>query len=319
MGSVACSADADRRASIDRAIRGLASNVLLPMPELPEVECLKRTLEPLLFAARIESVSVRRRSFVESSGFTSSHEARAARTRPLLGATIERIERHGKELAIVEAGSGRALRVRLGMTGGLRIESASRRPSPLAHEHVRWTLVGSQGSFFLRHADPRRFGDLVVFPDHRALRSDRERRLGPDGLSHAPADLAEQLVPRLAATRRALKAALLDQSVIAGLGNIYADESLFRAGLAPSRPACSLTPAEALRLAEASVAVLEAAVRQGGSTLRDYRDAQGRSGSAQDDHQVYGRVGSPCPECGQIISGMVVAGRTTAFCGRCQQ
>lgn len=289
------------------------------MPELPEVESLRRTLEPVLVGAMLESVRVRRRSFVHSSGFASRDEARQARAHPMLGATIDRLERHGKELALVETGSGRALRVRLGMTGGLRIEPASRRASPLPHEHVRWTVVSPRGAFFLRHADPRRFGDLVAFPDHLSLHADRERRLGPDGLSHAADALAELLAPRLAVTRRAVKVALLDQSVIAGLGNIYADESLFRAGVSPLRPACSLTTKEILRVAEASTAVLAAAVRQGGSTLRDYRDAQGRPGSAQDTHQVYGRVGSACSRCGNNISGTVLGGRTTAFCNHCQQ
>lgn len=289
------------------------------MPELPEVECLRRSLEPLLVGSRIESVLVRRRSFVGSSNFASSDEARQARARPLVGAVIDRLERHGKELAIVERGSGRALRVRLGMTGGMRIEPANRRPSRLPHEHVRWTVSSPKGLFFLRHSDPRRFGDLVAFPNDESLRSDRSRRLGPDGLEHTADRLASLLEPRLAATTRAIKVALLDQSVLAGLGNIYADESLFRAGLLPRREASSLSAAEILRLAEASTTVLAAAVERGGSTLRDYRDAQGRAGSAQDEHQVYGRVGLECPRCRRPISGTTLGGRTTAFCGHCQQ
>ena len=288
------------------------------MPELPEVECLRRTLEPVLVAARIESVSVRRRSFVEAAGFATRPDKQAARGAPLLGATIERLERHGKELAIVEASSGRSLRVRLGMTGGMRIEPAIRLPPPLPHEHVRWTLESPLGSFLLRHVDPRRFGDLVVYPDHETLRTDRMRRLGPDGLAHSAHDLAERLRPRLAGTSRSVKVALLDQSVVAGLGNIYADESLFSAGVSPHREACSLDRDEVFRLAEAIGAVLSAAVRRGGSTLRDYRDAQGRAGSAQESHQAYGRAGLPCFRCGNPLSGANLGGRSTAFCRHCQ-
>ncbi len=289
------------------------------MPELPEVECLRRSLEPMLVAARIESVSVKRRSFVEAAGFATRADEKAARGAPLLGATIERLERHGKELAIVEAGSGRALRVRLGMTGGMRIEPASRRPTRLPHEHVRWTLDSPHGRFLLRHVDPRRFGDLVVHPDHESLQVDRMRRLGPDGLAHSAGDLAERLGPRLAATSRSVKVALLDQSVVAGLGNIYADESLFMAGVSPLREACSLAGDEVLRLAESIGAVLSAAVSRGGSTLRDYRDAQGRSGSAQEAHRAYGRAGLPCLQCGEAISGTTLGGRSTTFCRHCQQ
>lgn len=289
------------------------------MPELPEVECLRRTLEPTLLAARVEAVRVRRRSFVEAVGFESACESRAARARPLADTVIERLERHGKELAIVTAGSGPALRVRLGMTGGMRLEPETRRPTRLPHEHVRWTLSTPRGRFFLRHADPRRFGDLVVFPEASRLDRDRCHRLGPDALANQPNQLAARLSESLGATARALKVALLDQSVLAGLGNIYADESLFRAGLSPTRPARSLDRPELHRLAGSIREILLAAVGRGGSTLRDYRDAQGQAGSAQTEHQVYGRVDLPCLRCGHLISRTNLGGRTTAWCGHCQQ
>lgn len=289
------------------------------MPELPEVECLRRTLEPTLVAARIESVRVRRRSFVEASGFADASEARAARSAPLAGTVIDRLERHGKEIAIVTSGAGPALRVRLGMTGGMRLEPESLRPPRLAHEHVRWTLSGPGGRFFLRHSDPRRFGDLTVFPTSSFLDHDRRLRLGPDALDSRPDELAQSLSERLGKTTRALKVALLDQSVVAGLGNIYVDESLFRSGLSPIRPSCSLDRVEIGRLAMSIREILQAALRDGGSTLRDYRNALGEAGFAQERHQVYGRVGHPCIRCGALISGMRLGGRTTASCDRCQQ
>ncbi|MGA1056209.1 MAG: bifunctional DNA-formamidopyrimidine glycosylase/DNA-(apurinic or apyrimidinic site) lyase [Phycisphaerales bacterium] len=289
------------------------------MPELPEVECLRRTLEPTLVGARVEAVRVRRRSFLEAAGFERAIDSKSARLAPLADATIDRIERHGKELAIVPRGSGHVLRVRLGMTGGLRLEPETRRPEPLPHEHARWILATPRGRFLLRHADARRFGDLTVFPDRSALDRDRRLRLGPDALESPPAELAAHLEARLEKTSRAVKVALLDQSVLAGLGNIYADESLFQAGLSPSRPARALTRAELAELAKAISGILEVAIAEGGSTLRDYRDAQGRQGTAQERHQVYGRVGSPCLRCGGSVSGISLGGRTTAFCGHCQQ
>jgi formamidopyrimidine-DNA glycosylase len=289
------------------------------MPELPEVECLRRTLEPVLVSARIESVRVRRRSFVEAAGFEDASDALSARAAPLAGSVIVRLGRHGKEIAIVTSDSGPALRVRLGMTGGMRIEPATIRPVPLPHEHVRWTLSGPGGRFHLRHTDPRRFGDLLVFPDASTLDLDRDRRLGPDALGTPPSRLAELLSKPLGATARPLKVALLDQSVLAGLGNIYADESLFHAGLSPVRPARSLDRSERERLAASIRLILQDAVGRGGSTLRDYRDAQGRPGSAQTQHRVYGRVGEACFRCGLPISGTTLGGRTTASCSRCQQ
>lgn len=287
------------------------------MPELPEVECLRRTLEPALAGASIAAALVRRRGIVEVRG-AAGLEASRERSAPMRGAAIARIERHGKELAIVEHGERRALRVRLGMTGGLRVEPWSARPAPLPHEHVRWTIESPSGRLLLRHADPRRFGDLAVFCDHRLLVADRGR-LGPDGLLSAPTALSASLSARLARTRRALKVALLDQSLVAGLGNIYADESLFAAGLSPLRPACSLKASEVGRLTEAIVKVLGDAVEAGGSTLRDYRDALGRRGAAQDRHQVYGRGQAPCFRCGTELQGTRLGGRITSFCGRCQQ
>lgn len=289
------------------------------MPELPEVECLRRTLEPTLVGARVEAVRVRRRSFVEASGFDRAGDTKAARVAPLAEAVIDRIERHGKELAIVAREPGQALRVRLGMTGGMRLEPESIRPSPLPHEHVRWTLATPKGRFLLRHADARRFGDLVVFPDRSSLRLDRQRRLGPDALESRPAELANHLEERLSATSRAVKVALLDQSVLAGLGNIYADESLFLARVSPVRPARTLARSDLEGLAQAMASILEGAITRGGSTLRDYRDAQGRQGTAQEAHQVYGRAGSPCVRCGGEISGINLGGRTTAYCRHCQQ
>lgn len=138
--------------------------------------------------------------------------------------------------------------------------------------------------------------------------------MGPDALSIHPVVLAD----RLAGRARSIKAALLDQGIVAGIGNIYCDEILHRAGLRPSRRCRRIPRATLLRLGELVQEVLRAAIEAGGSTLRDYRDALGRAGTAQLLHQVYGRIGFPCRRCGGILRAQVIAGRTSCFCPSCQ-
>ncbi len=167
----------------------------------------------------------------------------------------------------------------------------------------------------LLFCDPRRFGGLWAFPTAGALRAARWAQLGPDALRVT----AAQLRPRLHATRRPLKSALLDQHLLAGVGNIYADESLFRAGLHPRRPAASLSRQEVAGLAAAIRFCLQTSLAAGGSTLRDYRDADGRSGFAQAAHAVYGRGGLPCFTCGARLRIGQTAQRTTVHCPRCQR
>lgn len=214
--------------------------------------------------------------------------------------------RRGKELALVGSSGGIAL-VHLGMSGQLTHGGAA-----ADHVHVVWHLEdGGQ----VRFRDPRRFGGVWTFPSTTALHQHRWDRLGPDALD---AD-GTHLHAAAGRSRRAIKAVLLDQRVLAGVGNIYADEALFEAGIRPSRPACRVSRAGFGRLAEAVVDVLSRAVDAGGSTLRDYVDGQGQRGSAQLTLMAYGRSGAPCRRCGRPLKGTRLAQRATVYCPRCQR
>ena len=277
------------------------------MPELPEVEHLRRSLDPALVGARLLRVAVRRRSVVSRSG--------AELERALLaGARIRSTTRHGKQMALV-ADDGRALVVQLGMTGSVTIESG---PPPKGmegrHRHVVWELEGARRMVF---RDPRRFGGLTAYESEASLRA-AWSGLGPDALLTQPTELGRHLLEVFAGRQRPVKAALLDQAVLAGLGNIYADEALFAARIHPLRPVASLTRSDCSAVAKEAHRILTVAADRGGSTLRDYRDAFGRPGDAVQIHQVYGRGGEPCARCEAKIESIRLQGRTTAFCPRCQ-
>jgi formamidopyrimidine-DNA glycosylase len=274
------------------------------MPELPEVETVRRSLGPHLLGRRIERVVVARADVLRNA---PRRERRAALGE---GATVRELVRHGKQLAFVLGPAG-AVHVHLGMSGQLFVTppgGACARPD---HIHVRWTLEDGSSLHF---RDPRRFGGVWTYASLDALREKRWSVLGPDALDiRAPA-----LRARLAESKRAIKACLLDQGVLAGVGNIYADESLFLAGIHPLRSAASLEDAEIDRLAAKIRRVLREAVAARGSTLRDFVDAEQRRGGQQDRFRVYGRRGCPCPSCGQPLSSLTVAGRTSTICPWCQ-
>ncbi len=273
------------------------------MPELPEVEHLRRTLERVLPGRRVAAATLHRRDVCEWERPLRG----AARDRALLlGGTFAAPLRHGKQLALVVA-DGRVLRVHLGMTGQLVMRTGKVLKD---HVHATWTL--DDGSV-LTFRDPRRFGGLAPFPDQSSLRV-TWARLGPDALSISP----EELAGALGRTTRAVKAVLLDQGVLAGVGNIYADESLFKARIHPRRPAHRLTSTEVARLTDSIHDTLRRAIEGGGSTLRDYLDGDGRAGDFQNAHLVYGRAGEACGACGQTLRGITLAQRTTVLCARCQ-
>jgi len=289
------------------------------MPELPEVERVRRTLEPVLVGASVTDVRAHRRDVVVAPGDPASGWSRSrsgARPRRLrradllLGRTIDRVVRHGKQLAIVGAG-GPAVCAHLGMSGQLLLHPASSRRALPGHAHVVWTLRG-RGRLIYR--DPRRFGGLWVFPSLDELLRARWSRLGPDALVLTP----EHLITAATRTRRAIKTMLMDQSVVAGIGNIYADEALFDAGIDPARSAGDLSHEELRRLARSVRRVLKRAVRAGGSTLRDYLDAHGTPGKAQHEHAVYGRASLACRRCGHPLEGLIVGQRSTVRCPCCQ-
>lgn len=277
------------------------------MPELPEVESLRRSLEPFLLGTRFVAARLLR----DDMCTVVPRPADRATPHDLLeNATITSLERRGKQLAIV-ADDGRTLIVQLGMSGQVLIVDDDRRALLHTHVHALWTL--SRGGCML-FRDPRRFGGLSALHDRAELDRTAWRDLGPDALSISPSVLRE----RTAASTRAIKAVLLDQRVLAGVGNIYADESLFRARIHPLTRAGTLSLALWERLAQAVRETLHEAVAAGGSSLRDYVDAQGLAGQATHGHQVYGRGGSPCLACGSILRQAQVTQRTTVWCPACQ-
>ncbi|HEX8877245.1 MAG TPA: bifunctional DNA-formamidopyrimidine glycosylase/DNA-(apurinic or apyrimidinic site) lyase [Phycisphaerales bacterium] len=273
------------------------------MPELPEVESVRRSLEPLVLGRVIKRAEIRRRDFVVTGG---ARPRGATPSEFLEGARVVTLERLGKQVAIV-GDDGRSVCVQLGMSGYVDVASESE-PK---HTHAVWTLDNGLRVLFV---DPRRFGGLTCYPTFEALRAQHWGGLGPDGLELG----AGRLIEACRGTKRAIKAVLLDQSVVAGVGNIYADESLFASGIDPRTIARRVTPARLGRLANAVRAVLHKAVELKGSTLRDYRDAAGQPGGAQAAHAVYGRAGKACVRCGTVLRSGQVAQRTTVWCPSCQ-
>lgn len=252
-----------------------------------------------------------------AGGFSRSRAERSERIRRvpkrdlLAGQRIERVCRHGKQLALV-SDAGRVLNVHLGMTGQFLCSGSGQRLALQDHVHVVWRM---EDGGRLAFRDPRRFGGIWTCRDEADLLSRRWGMLGPDAAEIRAADLAAGLV----GSRRAIKAALLDQRVIAGVGNIYADEALFRARILPQRLGGSLTGGEVTVLCRAIRAILRDAIEAGGSTLRDYRDAEGRAGAYQQRHSVYGRGGQACRACSGVLCSAVIGQRTTVWCSGCQR
>lgn len=284
------------------------------MPELPEVERVRLTLLPRLIGRRVMSVQVRREEVVTHDGPRVA--GRSLQPALLQGLIITSLHRHGKQLAIAAGESSqalddqRALVVHLGMTGSL-ISAQPRNDDAIdKHDHLIWLLDdGSRLTF----NDPRRFGGVWTFNSFAEVRQ-RWAALGEDALAAS----APTLNSKLKRTRRNLKAALLDQSVIAGLGNIYVDELLFRCGLHPKRRADRIDAAVVACLCDEIKSLLAEAIARGGSTLRNYVDGDGHGGAFQERHQVYGRAGLPCLRCGQPLATAAIGGRTTVYCKRCQ-
>lgn len=289
------------------------------MPELPEVESIRRSLLPHIRGRTITDALLRRRDVLIAPGDpVGGHSRRRKRARAyspravspedlLVGFPITDILRRGKQLAML-ARTGRSMIVQLGMTGTLELMRPAEEPDK--HTHAIWTL--DSGARFRFH-DPRRFGALRVFRSRGEL-DEHWSSLGPDALTIT----GSELHAALAGSRRAIKAALLDQSVLAGVGNIYADESLFLSRISPRFRADRLSDTHAELLAASIRKILTQSVSDGGSTLRDYSDADGKPGSYQSRHAVYGRAGLPCPNCGRALSGALLAQRTTVWCRVCQ-
>ena len=273
------------------------------MPELPEVESVRRQLEPVLVGRRFDRVRI------DDARLVRPYDP-AEVAAELAGERVAAVDRRGKYL-VVRFESGRVLLIHLRMTGSLlHAPSGSLQDDP----HRRAVVTLDDGSD-VAYRDVRRFGTwLLLEPGEAGPYLDE--RVGDEPLDalFTTARLGE----RLAGRRTSLKAALLDQRTLAGIGNIYADEALWRARLSPLRAASGLDRAELRRLHRAIRAALEHGLARQGSTLRDYRLPDGSGGSMQDEFRVYGRRDEPCDRCGTPIARTQVAGRTTWYCPICQ-
>lgn len=281
------------------------------MPELPEVESIRRTLAPILIGARIDRVVLCRPDVIEG---TPSPAALLA------GCAVRSLERKGKQLAIIGFGADKpeaspAIVVQLGMSGQLIAHAPGENPFSTDHVHVVWTIEGGRSIAF---RDPRRFGGVRTFGSVDALTS-HWKGLGPDAHDSDPAALGVHLREACARSRRAIKSALLDQGVIAGVGNIYADEALFRAGVRPRRSCTRVTRGGYDAIGAAISEVMRQAIDAGGSTVRDYVNGAGEPGRAQLLHAVYGRAGMECVICRGTLRGGIVSQRTTVWCPICQK
>ncbi|GAC1330849.1 MAG: bifunctional DNA-formamidopyrimidine glycosylase/DNA-(apurinic or apyrimidinic site) lyase [Candidatus Dormibacteria bacterium] len=289
------------------------------MPELPEVETIVRDLRPRLESRLVEGAEVGEPGDLR-------YPTAAEFKRRVTGRQLQRVGRHGKFMLVqLDGPSLEFLVLHLGMTGRLSVQPADAEVAK--HTHLRLRLDGAEE---LRLQDYRRFGRVVLGTPAELAEVGMLPVLGPEPDTDAlanPAEwgaLAARLTPpgldaALRRSRRAVKAVLLDQAALAGLGNIYADEACFRAGIRPTAVASSIGPRRRARLYGAIGEALRAAVDLRGTTFDDYRDANGEQGQNQHRLLVYGRAGLPCRGCGAVLRKTVVAGRTTVFCPRCQR
>jgi formamidopyrimidine-DNA glycosylase len=278
-----------------------AGIVAVTMPELPEVETTRRGIAPYATGRTIRGVKIYDRRL--RWPVPADLPARAA------GRRIDRVDRRSKYLLLRV--SGDTLLIHLGMTGSLRVHHTA--PERVPHDHVDIEL---DSGTVLRYHDPRRFGAVLWLEGtgdaHPLLSS-----LGPE-----PLEEAFNAAALWRATRRrgaAIKLALMDNHLVVGVGNIYANEALFRAGIRPTIAARRLTKPRLERLVAAVRATLADAIAKGGSTLRDYVDSEGNPGYFQLDYFVYGREGQPCRVCGAVLRSLRQGGRATTFCPVCQK
>lgn len=276
------------------------------MPELPEVETVVRDLRPLLTGRTITGLWVGKPKLRRA--WKKAWEKR------LLGARFGEVKRRGKWiLASVSrepTASAAVLLVHLGMTGQFTVVPSA---TPLQDHTHRIFDLSNQTQ--LRFRDIRRFGSVEWYPTEGAALAGIGEALGPE-----PVDIpAAEFAHAVRSSKRTLKAILLDQAVVAGVGNIYADEALFRAGLHPERRGSTLTDAECDRLRTAIESVIARAIESRGSTIRDYVGGSGLRGEFQNEHAVYGRTGEPCVTCAKEIVRVVLGGRSSHFCPTCQR
>src|SRR5436305_3741193 len=295
------------------------------MPELPEVETIVNDLRPQLVGRRFESLHLTRDTAIRAR--LVRYPTANTFSRRLRGRTIMSIQRRGKYIVMPldpaaaanngsvagVAASGERVIVHLGMTGHLRVWEPEE--APVKHTHFRALL---DSGLELRYDDPRQFGRLVVGSMEEMIAARAfPAKLGPEPIH---GDLTEAEFERLIrARRRPVKSALLDQSFLAGVGNIYADEACFRAGIRPSRWTHRLTVRERRALYASIQEVLENSIAARGSSIINYVDAFGLRGGNQEKLLVYGRGGEPCLRCGTPLQATRLAGRGTVYCRKCQR
>ena len=285
------------------------------MPELPEVETVRRGLEPALSGARLVRVEQRRPDlrFPLPDGFVQR----------LTGATIERLDRRAKYI-LAPLDRGDTLVMHLGMTGRFEIAApeGTVRPGQFAraitpddkHAHV---VFETEAGATITYYDPRRFGFMDLIPTEAVETHPWFAKMGPEPLG--PDFDASVLAAAFKGCKQNPKTLLLDQRVVAGLGNIYVCEALFRARISPLKPAGSISKAKIAALVDAIKAVLAEAVEAGGSSISDYAGADGALGYFQHSFRVYGREGEPCPDgCEGVVERIVQGGQSTFYCPRCQ-
>ncbi len=281
------------------------------MPELPEVETVRRGLTPAMEGRRIETARANRPDlrFPLPEDFASR----------LTGATISRLGRRAKFLA-ADLDTGDTLIMHLGMSGRFTVDGhepgayAHDTGANPAHDHVVFEM---EGGATVTYNDPRRFGFMDLWPTDQIDSYPSFTGMGPEPLSNTFA--AAHLNAALKGKATPIKAALLDQRVVAGLGNIYVCEALFRSGISPRRKASSIAGVRASRLAPAINETIAEAIEAGGSTLRDFASTDGALGYFQHRFKVYGREGEPCPKCSGPIRRIVQSGRSTFYCSNCQR
>ncbi|MFZ0845173.1 MAG: bifunctional DNA-formamidopyrimidine glycosylase/DNA-(apurinic or apyrimidinic site) lyase [Pseudolabrys sp.] len=287
------------------------------MPELPEVETVRRGLAPAMEGARFTKVEVRHRGL--RWPIAKDFEKR------ITGKTLEGLGRRAKYL-LADLSSGDVLIMHLGMSGSFRVDDAKiakyhhEKSKDAKHDHVVFQMSNGATVTF---NDPRRFGSMKLVARAKLGDEPLLRSIGPEPLGNEFD--AGMLAASCAGKKTSLKAALLDQRVVAGLGNIYVCEALFRARLSPKRQSATIADrngkpnGRAVALVEAIKAVLHDAIKAGGSSLRDHRRADGSLGDFQHNFLVYDREGAPCPGCKGKIKRIVQTGRSTFYCPSCQK
>ena len=271
------------------------------MPELPEVETTRRGIAPVIEGEQIQNIVIRqpRLRWPVPDGLAEL----------LKGRRVLAVERRGKYL-LLRTGEG-VLIVHLGMSGSLRILPADRTPGK--HDHIDVIFANQT---MLRFNDPRRFG-AFLWSSEAVFEHPLLKNLGPEPLD---ADFDGSQLHASAYNRKIpIKSFIMDSHVVVGVGNIYANEALFRAGIRPTRPAGRISLARYKRLAHCIRFVLENAIRQGGTTLRDFVNENGKPGYFRQQLKAYGRGGLPCPACGKPLTEIRLAGRSTVFCKYCQR